>query len=58
MGLYFVLPIFTNCLVGGGVLGAGWLGAGGIKIKTKLGPQLGLAKLELGLSLATPKNHR
>ena len=28
------------------------MGAGLIKIKTKLSPQLGLAKLELGLSLA------
>ena len=38
----------------------GWvLGAGGSKIKTKLSPQLGLAKLELGLSLAKilGKNH-
>ena len=28
------------------------MGAGGSKIKTKLSPQLGLAKLELGLSMA------
>ena len=28
------------------------MGAGGSQIKTKLSPQLGLAKLELGLSLA------
>ena len=44
--LYFVLPIFTTCL------GGGWVGAGGSKIKTKLSPKLGLAKLELGLNLA------
>ena len=30
----------------------GWPGAGLIKIKTKFSPQLDLAKLELGLSLA------
>ena len=30
----------------------GWVGPGLIKIKTKPSPQLGLAKLELGLSLA------
>ena len=33
-------------------MGGCW-SAGGSKIKTKLNPQLGLAKLELGLSLAT-----
>ena len=30
-----------------------WVGAGGSQMKTKLGPQLGLAQLEVGLSLAT-----
>ena len=35
-------------MVGGG----GWVGTGGSQIKTKISPQLGLAKLELGLSLA------
>ena len=35
------------------MVGGGWvLVAGGSKIKTELSPQLGLAKLELGLSLA------
>ena len=40
--------------MGGGVGGRmdGWVCAEIIKIKTKLSPQLGLAKLELGLSLA------
>ena len=46
----------TTCLGGGGWVGVGLgglvVGAGGSKIKTKLSPELGLAKLELGLSLA------
>ena len=33
------------------MVGGGWVGAGGSKIKTKLSPQLGLAKLEMGLGL-------
>ena len=35
----------------------GWVGAGLIKIKTKLSPQLESAKLELGLSLAIGSAH-
>ena len=51
----FILPISTTCL--GVWWVSGWmgglvLGAGESQIKTKLSPQLGLAKLELGLSLA------
>ena len=47
LGLYFVFPIFTS------FLGGRWVGGCWRKIKTKLSPQLGIAKLELaGLSLA------
>ena len=38
---------------------SGWVvGAGGRKIKTKLSPRLGLAKLELGLSLSRAETYQ
>ena len=52
-----VAVLFISLLVWVGEWVGGWVGAGLIKIKTKLSPQLGSAKLELGLSLAIGSAH-
>ena len=48
----FVYLLGFHCSTSLGGWMGWWAGAGLIKIKTKLSPKLGLAKLELGLNLA------